>query len=132
MRSQEPRCGGFVAVPCVNDMEDSGGEGIRDRISSRGEGALGELAQFLVDNPWMNQALHLAFGARERASQAGASAIRNLNLPTGNDVDRLARRLRSVSERLEEVEDTLDQLTRDLAELRRERNSSQPGASSQG
>jgi len=113
-------------------MDDTGGEGIRDRISSRGEGALGELAQLLVDNPWMNQALHLAFGARERASQAGASAIRNLNLPTGNDVDRLARRLRAVSERLEEVEDTLDRLTRELAELRRERSASQPGASSQG
>ena len=113
-------------------MDEGGGEGIRDRLSSRGEGALGELAQFLVDNPWMNQALHVAFGARERASQAGAQAIRNLNLPTGNDVDRLARRLRAVSERLEEVEDTLDQLTRELAALRRERDSSRPGTSSQG
>ena len=37
--------------------------------------------------------------------------IRNLNLPTGNDVDRLARRLRALSERLEEVEDTLDRLS---------------------
>src|SRR4051794_10251886 len=107
-------------------------DGIRDRISARGEGALGELAQILVDNPWMHQALQVAFGARERASQAGASAIRNLNLPTGNDVDRLARRLRAVSERLETVEDTLDQLTNELAELRRERDSSRPGTSSQG
>lgn len=113
-------------------MDDSGGEGIRDRISARGEGALGELAQFLVDNPWMNQALQVAFGARERASQAGANAIRNLNLPTGNDLDRLARRLRAVSERLEAVEDTLDQLSRELAALRRERESNRPGASSQG
>jgi hypothetical protein len=116
----------------VNVMDEGGGDGIRDRLSSRGEGALGELAQFLVDNPWMNQALQVAFGARERASQAGAQAIRNLNLPTGNDVDRLARRLRAVSERLEVVEDTLDQLTRELAALRRERDPSRPGASSQG
>jgi hypothetical protein len=116
-------------------MDESGGEGIRDRISARGEGALGDLAQLLVDNPWMNQALHVAFGARERASQAGASAIRNLNLPTGNDVDRLARRLRSVSERLETVEDMLDQVSRELAELRREREAPRspgPGASTQG
>jgi len=112
-------------------MEEGGGEGIRDRASSRGEGALGELAQFLVDNPWMNQALQLAFGARERASQASASAMRNLNLPTGNDVDRLARRLRAVSERLEAVEDTLDRLTSELAELRRELAGSRPRASSQ-
>jgi len=113
-------------------MDESGGEGIRDRISSRGEGALGDLAQILVENPWMNQALHLAFEARERASQAGASAIRNLNLPTGNDVDRLARRLRAVSERLETVEDTLDLLTRELAELRRARDSDGPGTSTRG
>ena len=113
-------------------MDETGGEGIRDRISSRGEGTLGELAQILVDNPWMNQALQIALGARERASQASASAIRNLNLPTGNDVDRLARRLRAVSERLEEVEDTLDRVTRELAELRRERESARPGPSTGG
>jgi hypothetical protein len=133
MRSQRTPPGPIRrgTVP-VNDMDEGGGgEGIRDRISSRGEGALVELAQYLVDNPWMNQALQVAFGARERASQAGAEVIRNLNLPTSNDVDRLARRLRVVSERLEAVEDTLDHLARELAELRRER-SSRPGASSQG
>jgi hypothetical protein len=130
MRNREPRQSRSVAVPCVNHMDESGGEGIRDRISSRGEGTLGDLAQLLVDNPWMNQALQVAFGARERASQAGASAIRNLNLPTGNDVDRLTRRLRAVSERLEMVEDTLDQVTRELAELRRERSSARTGPSS--
>jgi hypothetical protein len=111
-------------------MDETGGEGIRDRISARGEGALGDLAQFLVENPWLNQALQVAFGARERASQAGASAIRNLNLPTGHDVDRLVRRLRAVSERLETVEDTVDELRREVAALRRERQSG--GTSSQG
>jgi hypothetical protein len=112
-------------------MDEAGGEGIRDRITSRSEGALGELAQFLVDNPWLNQALHVAFGARERASQASASAIRNLNLPTSNDVDRLARRLRVVSERLEEVEDTLDRLSGEIAELRRDRAAQQRPPSTQ-
>jgi hypothetical protein len=117
----------------VNDMDEGGGESSRDdRSAGRGEGALGDLAQFLVENPWSNLALQLAFGARERASQAGAQAIRNLNLPTGTDVDRLARRLRALSERLEEVEDTLDQLTREISELRRERQSPQTGASSSG
>ena len=114
-------------------MDESGGEDTRDRTYPRGEGALlGDLAQLLVDNPWMNQALQVAFGARERASQAGASAIRNLNLPTGNDVDRLVRRLRAVSERLEAVEDAVDQLGREVAQLRRERESARPRASSQG
>lgn len=113
-------------------MDEVGGEEARDREPARGESALGEIAQLLVENPWMNQALHLAFGVRERASEAGTAVIRNLNLPTGNDVDRLARRLRGVSERLDEVEDALDRLGREVAELRRERESSRPQASSQG
>jgi hypothetical protein len=112
---------------------DVGGEEPRDdRASPRGESALGELAQLLVENPWMNQALHLAFGVRERASEASTAVIRNLNLPTGNDVDRLARRLRALSDRLEEVEDTLDRLSAEVAELRRERQASGPRTSSQG
>jgi hypothetical protein len=101
--------------------------------AARGESALGELVQILIDNPLLHQALQVALGARERASQASASAIRNLNLPTGTDVDRLARRVRALSERLEEAEDTLDDLRREVAELRRERaGTSAPRASSQG
>lgn len=99
-------------------MDQSADEGIRERVSARGEEALNELAQLLLDNPWLKQALGVAFDARERASVAGAHAIRGLNLPTASDTDRLERRLRSVSERLEQVEDTLDQVTRELAALR--------------
>jgi hypothetical protein len=122
-----------MALPCQgNDMDDDGGEGIRDRITARGEGAIGDLAEFLVENPWLHQALQVALGARERASQASASAIRNLNLPTGTDVDRLARRLRGLSERLEAVEDSLDEVNRELAELRRERAGSQTRPSTRG
>jgi hypothetical protein len=116
----------------VNDMDAGGGEVRGDQASSRGESALGDLAQLLVENPWMNQALQVAFGMRERASEAGASVIRNLNLPTGHDVDRVARRLRSLSERLEEVEDTLDRLSREVAELRRERESPRSRSSTEG
>jgi hypothetical protein len=113
-------------------MDEGGGEERREQGPIRGESAIGDLAQLLIENPWMNQALHVAFGVRERASEAGTAVIRNLNLPTGNDVDRLARRLRAVSERLEEVEDALDRLGREVAELRRERQSAPPRASSQG
>jgi chromosome segregation ATPase len=113
-------------------MDQGGGEDRRDEDSARGESALGDLAQLLVENPWMNQALQVAFGVRERASEAGTAVIRNLNLPTGNDVDRIARRLRSLSERLEEVEDALDRISREIAELRRERDSSQSRTSGQG
>jgi hypothetical protein len=100
-------------------MDETGGEGLKGRISSRGEDALSELAQLLLDNPLFKQALEVAFEARDRASQAGASAMRNLNVPTAGDVDRLGRRLRAVSERLEGVEDKLDELGRELAEIRK-------------
>jgi hypothetical protein len=124
-----PRLEGTVSR---NDMDEGGGEERRDEAPGRGESALGDLAQLLVENPWMNQALHVAFGVRERASEAGTAVIRNLNLPTGNDVDRLARRMRSLSERLEEVEDSLDRLAGEVAELRSRVESSRPQASSQG
>jgi len=99
-------------------MDQSADEGLRERFSARGEEALNELAQLLLDNPWLKHALGVAFDARERASVAGAHAIRGLNLPTASDTDRLERRLRAVSERLEEVEDALDRVSREIAALR--------------
>ena len=99
--------------------EEESAEERKDRSSSRSEDTLGELADFLLDNPWLNQALQLALGARERASQAGAQAMRNVGVPTAGDVDRLARRVRAFSERLESVEDKLDMLSHEMAELRR-------------
>jgi hypothetical protein len=116
-----------LAVPCLSvtaEGEDEGlkegeDEGLKGRGSPRGEDTLGDLVEFLLDNPWLNQALQLALGARERASQAGAQAMRNVGVPTAADVDRLARRLRALSERLESVEDKLDLLDQELSELRR-------------
>jgi hypothetical protein len=98
---------------------DEGGDGLKDRLSSRGTDALGDLAQALADNPLFNQALQVAMDARERVNEAGAHAMKNLNVPTAADVERLGRRLRVVSERLEAVEDKLDQLSDDLIALRR-------------
>ena len=98
--------------------DEAEGEGLKGRIS-RSEETLGDFAEFLLDNPWLNQALQLALGARERASQAGAQAMRNVGVPTAADLDRLARRLRALSERLESVEDKLDLLSQELTELRR-------------
>ena len=100
-------------------MDESAGERLRNRLSARGEDALGELAQFLLDNPWLNQALSVALDARERASVAGQHAIRNVGVPTASDVDRLGRRLRALSERLESLEDSVDRIERQLTELRR-------------
>jgi hypothetical protein len=95
-------------------------EGIRDRVQARGEQAIGDLAQALLENPMFGGALGAAFGAREKALEAQHAAMGALNLPTAGEVERLERRLRSVSERLEAVEDQLDRMARDLGDIRRQ------------
>src|SRR5918996_5568896 len=91
----------------------------RDRLSSAGEDALGELAHNLLENPVFNQALATALGAGERALQAQRSALTALNIPSGSDLERLERRLRSVSDRLETLEDQLDDVSREVEALRK-------------
>ena len=94
-------------------------EGLKDRLTRQGEDALGKLAQDLLENPLVNSAISRAFDARERASQAQEAALGALNLPSAADVERLTRRLRSVSQRLEGIEDGVDRLDQRLAELNR-------------
>ena len=79
--------------------------GLRDRLARQGEDALGKLAQELLENPLVNGAIARAFEARERAVQAQEAAMGALNMPSAADVERLTRRLRSVSQRLEGIED---------------------------
>ena len=89
-------------------------KGLRERLSKQGEDALGRLAQDLLDNPLVSGALTRAFDARERAVQAQEAAMGALNLPSAADIERLTRRLRSVAQRLEGIEDSLDRLDRRL------------------
>jgi uncharacterized protein Yka (UPF0111/DUF47 family) len=84
--------------------------GLRARIANQAEDAIGRLADDLLENPVINSALQSAFSAREKVGQAQQSAMEALNLPTATDLDKLARRLRSISQRLEEVEDGVDKL----------------------
>src|SRR6478735_4857210 len=85
-------------------------DGFRDRMSKQGEEALGKLASDLLENPLINSAITRAFSAREKAVQAQEAAMGALNLPSAADIDRLTRRLRTVSTRLEGIEETLDRL----------------------
>jgi CRP-like cAMP-binding protein len=89
-------------------------KGLRERLSTQGEQALGKLAQDLLDNPLVSTALTRAFDARERAVQAQEAAMGALNIPSAADIERLTRRLRSVAQRLEGIEDSLDRLDRRL------------------
>jgi hypothetical protein len=93
-------------------------EGLRGRLAKQGEDALGKLAQDLLENPLVNGALTRAFEAREKATQAQEAALGALNIPSAADVERLTRRLRSVSQRLEGIEDGVDRLDQRLAELK--------------
>ena len=93
----------------------AGGGGLR----GRGEEALTDLAEALLDNPLFSQAMTKAVGAGERAAQAQRSAMGALNIPSASDVERVEQRLRSLSNRLEALEDRLDDALDELAALRR-------------
>ena len=86
-----------------------------DRLSRQGEEALGKIAEELISNPVVNGAIARAFEAREKAVQAQTAAMGALNLPSASDIERVTRRLRSVSQRLEGIEDGLDRLDERIA-----------------
>lgn len=92
-------------------------EGLRERLSRQGEEALGKLAEELISNPVVNSALSHAFEAREKAVQAQEAAMGALNIPSAADMERLTRRLRSVSQRLEGIEDALDRIDQRVGTL---------------
>jgi chromosome segregation ATPase len=101
-------------------------------LRTRGEEALGDLAQALLENPVFNGALGTALGAGERAVNAQRSAMGALNIASGADLERLARRLRSLSDRIEAIEDRLDDLSDEVAALRAREGagaSARPGGS---
>ena len=87
-------------------MSDRQLEEIRDRWDL--------LADDLLENPIINSALQTAFSAREKMSQAQETAMEALNLPSASNVDKLARRLRSISQRLDEIEDGVERANRRL------------------
>jgi CRP-like cAMP-binding protein len=98
----------------VNDSE-----GLRDKLARSSEDALGKVAQELLENPLVTSAISRAFEARERAVQAQEAAMGALNIPSAADIERLTRRLRSVSQRLEGIEDGVDRLDQRLEALSR-------------
>lgn len=90
--------------------------GLRERLTSHTEDRLGKAITDLFDNPLVSGTIGRAFDARERAAQAQELALSALNLPTAADIERLTRRLRSVSQRLEGIEDGVHRLNRALAD----------------
>ena len=91
---------------------------IRDRFSGTTEERLGRALSDLLENPLLTGAIGRAFDAREKASQAQEVAFGALNIPSAADIERLTRRLRSVSHRLEGIEDGVQRLDRALSPAR--------------
>ncbi|HEV3045766.1 MAG TPA: hypothetical protein VGY13_00255 [Solirubrobacteraceae bacterium] len=87
---------------------------LRERLGTSTEERLGRAFSDLLDNPLLTGALSRAFDAREKAAQAQEVAMGALNLPSAADIERLTRRLRSVSLRLEGIEESIDRLERAL------------------
>ncbi len=97
----------------MSDAESA--KGLRERLAGGTEDRLGKAITELFDNPLLNGALGRASDAREKAAQAQELAMGALNLPSAADVERLTRRLRSVSQRLEGIEDGVHRLGRTLS-----------------
>ena len=88
---------------------------LRERLAGAGEDHLGKALSDLLDNPLLTGTIGKAFDAREKAAQAQELAMGALNIPSAADIERLTRRLRSVSQRLEGIEDGVHRLDRVLA-----------------
>lgn len=97
--------------------DETDAEGLRERLTRQGEDTLGRLAEDLLENPLISGALSRAMEARDKASAAQEAAFSALNIPSAADIERLTRRVRSVSQRLEGIEDGIDRLDERFAAL---------------
>jgi hypothetical protein len=97
----------------MSDAESA--KGLRERLAGSTEDRLGKAITDLFDNPLLTVALGRASDAREKAAQAQELAMGALNLPSAADVERLTRRLRSISQRLEGIEDGVHRIGRTLS-----------------
>ncbi|MCB0831134.1 MAG: hypothetical protein KDB64_09430 [Solirubrobacterales bacterium] len=100
--------------------EDEVNEGIRDRVQSKGEKAAADLANALIGSPAFGQAVSAAVAARDRAAGAQRVAMGAMGVSSQDDAERLERRVRVLSDRLEETEDRLDSALEQIRELRAE------------
>jgi hypothetical protein len=89
---------------------------LRERLTTGTEDKIGRALADLIENPLITGTIGRAFDARERAAQAQELALSALNIPTAADIERLTRRLRSVSQRLEGIEDGVHRINRALTE----------------
>lgn len=82
-----------------------------------GEKAASDIAQAVIGSPAFGQAVSAAVAARELAGDAQRAAMGALNVSSQDQAERLERRIRVISERLEETEDRLDGAIRRILQL---------------
>lgn len=97
--------------------DETESEGLRERLTKQSEDTFGRLAEDLLANPIVSGAIARAFEAREKAASAQEATFAALNIPSAADIERLTRRVRSVSQRLEGIEDGIDRLDERLSEI---------------
>jgi len=97
--------------------DETESEGLRERLTKQSEDTFGRLAEDLLANPLVSGAIARAFEAREKATAAQEATFSALNIPTAADIERLTRRVRSVSQRLEGIEDGIDRLDERMSAL---------------
>jgi hypothetical protein len=88
---------------------------LKGRLADSTEDRLGKALTDLLENPLLTGVVGRAFDARKTAAQAQEVAMGAFNIPSAADVERLTRRLRSVSQRLEGIEDGVHRLDRALS-----------------
>jgi hypothetical protein len=94
---------------------ESSGRSLRERIGGNAEERVGKALSELLESPLFTGAVGRAVEAREKAAQAQEVALGALNLPSAADIERLTRRLRSVTHRLEGIEEGVDRLDSSLS-----------------
>ena len=80
-------------------------------------GALISIARSAVSNPTVADAVKRGLEVRDAALEAQTALLGALNLPTAADLGLVVTRLRSISQRLELIEENLDSLSRDVKRL---------------
>lgn len=78
---------------------------------------LGKITQEVMSSGAVTGAIKTAMDARERATKAQEVTLNLLNLPSAADLERLTRRVRNVSQRLEGIEDSLDRVDERVTNL---------------
>lgn len=86
-------------------------ESLRDRIVRQGEDAVGRIAQDALDNKLVKGVVQGITDSGQKVFEAREVVFGVLDLSSASDLQKLTRRLRSVSQRLEDVEDGVDRLS---------------------